>query len=113
MVLMIAITLVEGKYKLATIMTTAITLPICFLVTGFVYLANSSHNTYYYGVAVAGLPSHLIILLSEIFAVLFESVLMYLFLRKHKLLSLKQATLISLAMNFASYMIGKTVMSQL
>ena len=60
-------------------------------------------------IAVPGLPTSLTIAFAEVFAVSSEALLLYPLARKPLSLSFKQAALISLVMNAASFLGGRLV----
>jgi hypothetical protein len=96
----------EGRKRwifVATICLLALLIvPACSIAVLF---ASSYGN---YNLATGGLPGSWLLLISEVFAVLFEAGFIYLLSRKS--LPLKHALLLSLLMNLASYLAGLAIL---
>ncbi len=108
--LLVIVSLTEGKPRRIWLVLTLVLLPLwaiatlsCLLITGLGAPA----------IAVAGLPSGLIIAFTELFAVSFEAFLLYLLARKTLALSVRQAVLISLLTNVSSFLASLALSSWL
>jgi len=97
----------EGKARRRWVILTLVLLPLSVLATLSCLLMTSLASAYGSAtIAVPGLPSSLTVAFAEAFAVSFEAFLLYLLARKTLALSFKQAALISLVMNAASFLAG-------
>lgn len=100
-----SITFVKEKNRQKLVTLIAVTLSICFICSGSILMMSTILGNGY-AIAVRGLPTNQVILLSEIFAIVFEGIMVFLLLRKSVNLSLVQAFLLSFVMNSVSYLVG-------
>lgn len=106
--LFVNISLAEGKTRLRRIIITVVLLLVVVFLS-FIWLFVSLFGNY--TIAVRGLPTSITIVLAETFAITFEAVLIYILARKALKVGLRRAVLISLVMNFSSYLLGKFVLA--
>lgn len=106
-VLLVVIGSLEGKPKLIFSILTSIAFVVSICIVGLIFAGSSYSN--YRIIVKNGLPTDLILLLSETFAVIFEGTLLYLLLRKVVAISIKQTMLASLLMNLFSYLAGLAI----
>lgn len=78
-------------------------LPLVLPCALFLY-PEATYRSRSYGIPAAGLPSSIVLLLSEIFAVVFETVMIYKLCKG--ILSLRQVGITSFLMNLASFVLG-------
>jgi hypothetical protein len=106
--LLVDVSLAEGRKRRRKVIINLLLLAIAIVIS-LVWLILVSYGNS--RIAVHGLPVNLTILLAEVFAIAFEAALVYHLARKTLSLSLKQAALISLAMNLTSFLLGKWMLS--
>jgi len=105
---LVDVSLTEGKKRRRKVIITLVLLAIAIVISlVWLYLASYGNSR----IAVQGLPVSLTILLAEVFAITFETTLVYLLARKTLTLSLRHTALISLVMNVSSFLLGKLVLS--
>ncbi len=104
----------EGESRRSRMIITLILLPVTGVAIFLCWLAADFASVYgAKPIAVPGFPAGLTVALAEIFAVAFEALLLYLLARRTLGLALKQAGVISLAMNATSFVLSLVIFALL